>query len=102
MAKRRAKVVFSPNEEDIETIMFVIENVMVGFSPERVDNYRDAYYLARTNLKNFDCNYARIDTTKKDTPRNRVVLSEEDVWKELLRNYKLIKEKWTTNTLKQQ
>jgi hypothetical protein len=86
MAKKKQSVrVF--NEKDIELIRYVVSNFNVGFSPERITNGVDAYYLVRINLTDLTVNYARKDFSKKDTPSNRVVYREEDVWTELLSKY---------------
>lgn len=90
MAKK-TKTVTRFSEKDIELIRSVVSNLHIAFAPERIINTTNSYYLVRINL-HMDgsnlCNYARRDLTKKDTPSNRIVYSEEEVWSELLKKYK--------------
>ena len=86
MAKKKQSVrVF--NEKDIELIRYVVSNLHIAFSPERITNGVDAYYLVRIDLTNLSVNYARKDFSKKDTPANRVIYREVEVWSELLKKY---------------
>lgn len=85
------KTVTRFSEKDIELIRYVVSNVGIAFAPERIINTTNSYYLVRVSL-HMDggnlSNYARKDLDKKDTPSNRIVYSEEEVWNELLKKYK--------------
>lgn len=94
MAKKRAKVVFSPELETVRMMWKTMEATKAGFSLERINNYSDAYYIVRTNLNNYDFSYMRIDTSKKDTPKNRLVFTEESGWNEIIKLYEIIKLKY--------
>ena len=94
MAKKRAKVVFSPDLETVRMMWKTMEATKAGFSLERINNYSDAYYIVRTNLNNYDFSYMRIDTSKKDTPKNRLVFTEEDGWNKIVELYMNLKIKY--------
>lgn len=93
MAKKQAKIVFSPELDTVRMMWETMRLAKVGFSLSRIDNYSDAYYIVRTNLNNYDFSYMRIDTSKKDTPKNRLVFTEENGWNEIVKLYELIKQK---------
>lgn len=94
MAKRVKKFEFSPELETVRMMWETMRLAKVGFSLSRIDNYSDAYYIVRTNLNNYDFSYMRIDTSKKDTPKNRMVFTEENGWNEIVKLYELIKQKY--------
>lgn len=94
MAKKKAKIVFSPELETVRMMWETMRLAKVGFSLSRIDNYSDAYYIVRTNLNNYEFSHMRIDTSKKDTPKNRLVFTEENGWNEIVKLYELIKQKY--------
>ena len=98
MAKKRAKVVFSPDLDTVRMMWKTMEATKAGFSLERINNYSDAYYIARTNLNNYVFTYMRIDVSKKDTPKNRMVFTEENGWNKIVELYNLMNDKWNTRT----
>lgn len=94
MAKRQTKKSFSPDLDTVRMMWETMKLAKVGFSLSRIDNYSDAYYIVRTNLNNYEFSYMRIDTSKKDTPKNRLVFTEENGWNEIVKLYELIKQKY--------
>ncbi len=98
MAKKQAKKVFSPDLETVRMMWKTMEATKAGFSLERINNYSDAYYIVRTNLNNYVFTYMRIDTSKKDTPKNRLVFTEENGWNKIVELYNLMNDKWNTRT----
>lgn len=94
MAKRQTKKSFSPDLDTVRMMWETMRLAKVGFSLSRIDNYSDAYYIVRTNLNNYEFSYMRIDTSKKDTPKNRLVFTEENGWNEIVKLYELIKQKY--------
>jgi hypothetical protein len=98
MAKKKSRVVFSPELETVRMMWETMRLAKVGFSLERINNYSDAYYIARTNLNNYVFTYMRIDVSKKDTPKNRMVFTEENGWNKIVELYNLMNDKWNTRT----
>lgn len=94
MAKRVKKFEFSPDLETVRIMWKTMEATKAGFSLERINNYSDAYYIVRTNLNNYVFTYMRIDTSKKDTPKNRLVFTEEDGWNKMVELYVNLKIKY--------
>ncbi len=90
MAKK-TKTVSRFSGKEIELIRYVVSNVGIAFSPEKIINTTNSYYLVKINLGSsgyIKHHYARKDLDKKDTPSNRIVYNEEEVWNELLKKYK--------------
>ncbi len=90
MAKK-TKTVSRFSRKEIELIRSVVSNLHIAFSPEKIINTTNSYYLVRINLFSpgkIPYSYARKDLDKKDTPSNRIVYNEEEVWNELLKKYK--------------
>lgn len=94
MAKKQTIKNYSPSEKDIEIIRECIKKYKIGFSLEKVYN---GYNIVRCKLNDeLECikdslGYKRIDLSKKDTKRNRFVISNQfDAEKEVMQSYKEI------------
>jgi len=77
----KRKKEYSPSESDMVNVHEVINVAKIAFSVERCI---DGFHVVKYNLDDKQqalkntITYKRIDTTKKDTPKNRVVYNTQN------------------------
>jgi hypothetical protein len=93
MAKIKSVKTYSFSKEDFENMRKVTNN-NIALCLQPLYDKSSNYWITKYKIDDYkNVSYMRIDTSKPDSPNNRIVLNEFEALRKIAEHYKLIANK---------